>query len=116
MSTTTSSTLIERSGLPPVRLHDLRHGVTTYARAAHVDPKTLPEMLGHAGVAFTLQTYGTVVDELRQPPPTRSPKVIDNAGEHGHTRRLIPSLRSRLSRRAPGAFTARRRRSRSLME
>ncbi|WP_034264938.1 tyrosine-type recombinase/integrase [Actinospica robiniae] len=45
--------LIERSGLPPVRLHDLRHGVPTYARAAHVDPKTLPEMLGHAGVAFT---------------------------------------------------------------
>jgi integrase len=39
--------LVDLSGLPPVRLHDLRHGAATLAHAAGADLKTVQEQLGH---------------------------------------------------------------------
>jgi integrase-like protein len=44
--------LIEHPGLPPIRLHDLRHGAATIALAG-VDMKVVQEMLGHAVYSFT---------------------------------------------------------------
>jgi integrase len=35
------------AGLPPIRLHDLRHGAATLALAAGVDIKIVQDMLGH---------------------------------------------------------------------
>ena len=58
--------MIRRAGLPPVRLHDLRHGAATMARAAGVDIKTISANLGHATVAFTDDTYVEVADEMRE--------------------------------------------------
>ena len=43
--------------LPPIRLHDLRHGWATMALAAGVHPKIVQERLGHANVAITLGIY-----------------------------------------------------------
>jgi hypothetical protein len=48
--------LVAGSGLPPVRLHDLRHGAATIALATHVDLKTVQDMLGHTSYAFTADT------------------------------------------------------------
>jgi integrase len=39
--------LVTLSGLPPVRLHDLRHGAASLALAAGTDLKTVQAMLGH---------------------------------------------------------------------
>jgi integrase len=39
--------LVAVSGLPPVRLHDLRHGAATLALAARTDLKVVQAMLGH---------------------------------------------------------------------
>lgn len=50
--------LISRSGLPPIRLHDLRHTHATHLLAAGVNVKLVSERLGHASVSFTLDTYG----------------------------------------------------------
>lgn len=56
--------LVAESGLPPIRLHDLRHGAATIALAAGNDMKTVQEMLGHASITITSDTYTTVLPEV----------------------------------------------------
>src|SRR6266511_2513316 len=46
--------LVDLSGLPPVRLHDLRHGAATLAHATGADLKTVQELLGHASILLDL--------------------------------------------------------------
>ena len=43
--------------LPPVRLHDLRHGVGHYLMAQGANPHVVMQMLGHSTVTLTLNTY-----------------------------------------------------------
>ena len=57
---------VKRSGLPRVRLHDLRHGHATLAVAAGVHPKVVQERLGHSSVAFTLDRYSHVVPAMQE--------------------------------------------------
>ncbi|MFI6393738.1 tyrosine-type recombinase/integrase [Nonomuraea sp. NPDC050540] len=49
------------SGLPPIRLHDLRYGAATLALAAHTDLKVVQAMLGHASIVLTADTYVSVL-------------------------------------------------------
>jgi integrase len=49
--------LVEASGLPQIRLHDLRHTHATLALSAGIHPKIVSERLGHSTVAFTLDVY-----------------------------------------------------------
>lgn len=48
---------VKLSGLPRVRLHDLRHSFATVALASGVDLKTVSAALGHASIAITADTY-----------------------------------------------------------
>ncbi|WP_232793974.1 MULTISPECIES: tyrosine-type recombinase/integrase [Pseudofrankia] len=52
------------AGLPPVRLHDLRHAAATLALAAGADLKTVQELLGHSTITITADTYTHVLPEL----------------------------------------------------
>lgn len=56
--------LIARAGLPPIRLHDLRHGAATIALDAGVDVKVVSEQLGHSTTTLTRDTYQSVVKRL----------------------------------------------------
>ena len=56
----------KRVGLPPIRLHDLRHSVASILLARAVHPKVVSEMLGHATIALTLDTYSHVIPSLQQ--------------------------------------------------
>jgi len=58
--------LTMQADLPPIRLHDLRHGAATLALAAGIDMKTISAILGHSSYAFTADTYGDVVNELKK--------------------------------------------------
>jgi integrase len=49
--------LLTRAELPRIRFHDVRHTAATLMLAAGVHPKVVSERLGHASVAFTLDTY-----------------------------------------------------------
>lgn len=51
---------------PRIRFHDLRHTCATLALARHVNPKIVSEMLGHASVGITLDTYSHVLPDMRQ--------------------------------------------------
>jgi integrase len=49
--------LIERAGLPRITFHDLRHSCASLLFQRNVHPKHVQELLGHASVAITLDTY-----------------------------------------------------------
>lgn len=53
--------LIDKSGLTPVRLHDLRHGAASLAHTAGADLKTVQAQLGHASIVLTADTYTSVL-------------------------------------------------------
>lgn len=55
--------LYEEIGLPPVRLHDLRHGAATLAHAAGASLKDIQEMLGHSSITITSDTYTSLLPE-----------------------------------------------------
>jgi integrase len=56
-ATTRFRILVRRAGLPPVRLHDLRHGAASLAHEAGADLKTLQDLLGHSSIVVTADTY-----------------------------------------------------------
>lgn len=56
--------IADAAELPPVRLHDLRHGAATIMLAAGADLKLVQEMLGHSTIAVTADTYAHVLPEL----------------------------------------------------
>lgn len=56
--------LVEQSGLPKIRLHDLRHTYGTLSLEAGVHPKIVSERLGHATVGITLDVYSHVAEGM----------------------------------------------------
>lgn len=55
---------VKDSGLPRIRLHDLRHTHATLALAAGIHPKVVSERLGHSTVAFTMDVYSHAVPSM----------------------------------------------------
>jgi integrase len=54
--------LLTRAGLPAdTRLYDLRHTCATLLLNSNVHPKYVQELLGHASIAQTLDTYSQVL-------------------------------------------------------
>ncbi len=58
--------LLEKAGLPPMRLHDLRHSAATLLLTEGVHPKIVQEMLGHSSIAVTMDTYSHVMPSLQR--------------------------------------------------
>lgn len=69
--------IVEQIGLPDTRFHDLRHTYAVAALRAGDDPKTVSENLGHASVAFTLDVYGHVTEQMRLDSAGRMQAYID---------------------------------------
>lgn len=81
---------VAASGLPPIRLHDLRHGAATLMLAADIDIKIVSDTLGHRGTRITRDIYQSVL-----------PQVGKNTAEA--TAKLVP-----LQRRAEAEKAARK--------
>jgi integrase len=58
--------LLKRAGLPQIRFHDLRHTCATLLLSKNVNPKVVSEMLGHATIAITLDTYSHVLPNMQE--------------------------------------------------
>ncbi len=77
--------LLKRAGLPPIRFHDLRHTCATLLLSKNTHPKFVQELLGHATIAITLDTYSHVVPGMGD----RTARAMDDAlkedslGENG---------------------------------
>jgi integrase len=57
--------LLEKAGLPSIRLYDLRHSAATLRLANGENPKVVSEMLGHSSIVLTLDTYSHVLPEMQ---------------------------------------------------
>lgn len=64
---------VRRSGLPRIRLHDLRHTHATIALRAGVPVKVISERLGHENPAFTMSNTPTSSRACRPKLPHSSP-------------------------------------------
>jgi integrase len=71
--------IVEQLDLPPIRLHDLRHGAATLALAAHIDLKVIQQMLGHTSIITTADTYTSVLPEIAHHAAQTTADMILNA-------------------------------------
>lgn len=69
--------IAEQIGIPSTRFHDLRHTYATLSLQNGDDIKTVSENLGHATVAFTLDTYGHVTEKMKQDSANRMQDFIN---------------------------------------
>ncbi len=58
--------LLERAELPRIRFHDLRHTCATLLLSRNVNPKIVQEMLGHANISETMDTYSHVLPSMQE--------------------------------------------------
>ena len=54
------------SGLGRVRFHDLRHTFASLMLLRGAKPKVISEALGHASVAFTMDTYSHIIEGMQE--------------------------------------------------
>jgi integrase len=58
--------VLAKAGLPHMRFHQLRHtAAATILLLKNVNPKIVSEMLGHASIAITLDTYSHVLPNMQ---------------------------------------------------
>ena len=82
------------AGLPPIRLHDLRHGAATLLLAAGHDMKVVQETLGLSSITIAADTYTSVLPQLARKSAEDVAALIRPAGQ-------TPALPAR-RRRAAG--------------
>jgi hypothetical protein len=68
------------AGLPPIRLHDLRHGAATLHLAAGVDMKVISAMLRHSSITITADTYTSVVPEIARAAAEAAAAIVPLTG------------------------------------
>ena len=62
--------------MPWVRFHDLTHTCATLPLGKNVNPKIVSEMLGHATIAITLDTYSHVLPDMQE----KAARAMEEAG------------------------------------
>ena len=72
-----------KAGLPPVRLHDLRHGAATLMLAAGAEMKLVQAMLRHASMTLTSDTYTSVLPEVFREATEAAAALVPRAVAYG---------------------------------
>jgi integrase len=111
--------LVRTAGLPPIRLHDLRHTAASLALQAGVPMKVVSEQLGHSSLAITADTYTSILPAVaraaaeavagvipRRPrtppdPPVSAPATIRPQSEPGEVM-IMPGKGEKLQVRGGG--------------
>jgi integrase len=71
--------LIDKTGLPRIRFHDLRHTHATQLLAAGVHPKIASERLGHSTIGITLDLYSHVMPGMQADAAAQIDAMISSA-------------------------------------
>ena len=58
--------LLKSADLPAIRLYDLRHTAATLRLVNGEHPKVVQEMLGHASITLTMDTYSHVLPGMQE--------------------------------------------------
>jgi integrase len=80
--------IVRRSGVPTIRFHDLRHTHGSLLIKEGIPVKVVSERLGHANIAFTMQTYqhllpgmqsdaARTVERLTKPIPSVTDETVE---------------------------------------
>jgi integrase len=72
---------VDEHGLPPIRLHDLRHGAASLALEAGVDLKVVSDQLGHSSIVLTADTYVSVLPALAMQAAEKTARLVAEAGQ-----------------------------------
>ena len=73
--------ILEKAGLPRIRLYDLRHSCATLLLMADEHPKVVSERLGHSTIVLTLDTYSHVLPTMQQQATARLESLLyDESG------------------------------------
>jgi integrase len=68
--------LLQRAELPNIRFHDLRHTCATLLLGRGVHAKLVQELLGHATISVTLDTYSHVLPSMADRTATTMEDVL----------------------------------------
>jgi len=79
--------IARRAGVPVIRLHDLRHTHGTLLIKDLVPVKVVSERLGHANIAFTIETYQHVLPGMQADAARTFEALIGGAPPPVHRRR-----------------------------
>ncbi|MEV5892102.1 site-specific integrase [Nonomuraea fuscirosea] len=77
------------AGLPPIRLHDLRHGAASLMLAAGVEMKVVQETLGHTSSAFTADTYTSVHPQVATATAEKTAALLFGEEDKAESGKLI---------------------------
>jgi integrase len=75
--------LMKRAGLPQIRFHDLRHTFATLLLAKGTHPKVVQEMLGHANISQTIDTYSHVLPDMQSEAAAAMEEVLREEHQDG---------------------------------
>jgi len=72
--------LLRTAELPPIRLHDLRHGAATLALAGGANLKVVSQMLRHSSITITADTYTSVLPDVARQAAEAAIALVPRAG------------------------------------
>ncbi|GAA2456230.1 tyrosine-type recombinase/integrase [Actinomadura vinacea] len=71
------------AGLPPIRLHDLRHGAATFLLAAGYDMKVVQETLRLSSITIAADIYTSLLPQLARQSAEDAAAIVLTADHHG---------------------------------
>ena len=71
--------LAAAAGLPPIRLHDLRHGAATLTLASGADMKIVSQLLRHSSITITADTYTSVLPQVARDAAEKAAALVPRA-------------------------------------
>ncbi|MCL0034456.1 site-specific integrase, partial [Dehalococcoidia bacterium] len=86
--------MAKQAGLEGVRFHDLRHTFASLMLLRGAKPKVISEALGHSSVAFTMDTYSHIIEEMQSDAMALLDEVLPagvNRGENKINANLTPN-------------------------
>jgi integrase len=91
--------LVAAAGLPPIRLHDLRHGAATLAHLAGTNLKTISDQLGHSRIVLTADTYTSVLPAAQYKAAEATARLVLDAARHDRDKIATVERRGRIAAR-----------------
>jgi integrase len=71
---------LHKSGLPRLRVHDLRHSTATLLLEEDTHPKIVQDLLGHSTIAMTLDLYSHVTPRLQDEATAKLQQMLFDTG------------------------------------
>jgi integrase len=81
-----------QAGIHSIRFHDLRHTFASLMLLRGAAPKVISEALGHASVAFTMDTYSHIIQGMQEDAMKLLDDILPAGVSQSYNANLTPSL------------------------